>query len=384
MDAGDRWMLIDAAGKPMLAWDYNERQDDAGAFHQEHRLYATDYDALHRPVTQSIRIWSRPSGSGQDFTAQGRVQIERFDYQDAVSADTANLNAANAFLKTLEEPPSNVILLLTLGRDFSGNVQAVRRTLVSDATASVVDWSTPIAGNDARLEGVHYTQLTEHDALGRMTRLYNWHRPGRPVAVYEPRYNQRGGLASEEIVIGATKTADGYDRSTGTRARAIQAVTHDAKGQKLSLVLGNGTATTYTYDPKNFRLTSLLTTRPSRTQTLQSLHYTYDPAGNITHIRDDAQQTLWFSNQQVEPHCDYTYDALYRLIEATGRESDQHLGSPKSPEDSWHSVQVPTDHMLRTYSRPRSGRTGSGRGSRQIDDHHAAPQRPWPCPRHAA
>ena len=81
MDAGDRWMLIDAAGKPMLAWDYNERQDDAGAFHQEHRLYATDYDALHRPVTQSIRIWSRPSGSGQDFTAQGRVQIERFDYQ---------------------------------------------------------------------------------------------------------------------------------------------------------------------------------------------------------------------------------------------------------------------------------------------------------------
>ena len=24
MDAGDRWMLMDAAGKPMLAWDINE------------------------------------------------------------------------------------------------------------------------------------------------------------------------------------------------------------------------------------------------------------------------------------------------------------------------------------------------------------------------
>ena len=45
--------------------------------------------------------------------------------------------------------------------------------------------------------------------------------------------------------------------------------------------------------------------------------------GNITHIRDDAQQTIYFRNKRVEPSADYTYDALYRLIEATGRE---HLG----------------------------------------------------------
>src|SRR6185295_5116104 len=56
---------------------------------------------------------------------------------------------------------------------------------------------------------------------------------------------------------------------------------------------------------------------------LQNLHYTYDPAGNITHIRDDAQQTIYFRNKRVEPSNDYTYDAVYRLIEATGRE---HLG----------------------------------------------------------
>ena len=56
---------------------------------------------------------------------------------------------------------------------------------------------------------------------------------------------------------------------------------------------------------------------------MQNLHYTYDPAGNITHIRDDAQQTIYFRNKRVEPSADYTYDAIYRLIEATGRE---HLG----------------------------------------------------------
>jgi RHS repeat-associated protein len=56
---------------------------------------------------------------------------------------------------------------------------------------------------------------------------------------------------------------------------------------------------------------------------LQNPHYTYDPAGNITHIRDDAQQTIYFKNKRVEPSAEYTYDAVYRLIEATGRE---HLG----------------------------------------------------------
>ena len=49
---------------------------------------------------------------------------------------------------------------------------------------------------------------------------------------------------------------------------------------------------------------------------LQDLNYVYDAAGNLTSIRDHAQQTVFFANTQVEPHNDYTYDALYRLIEA--------------------------------------------------------------------
>ena len=66
----------------------------------------------------------------------------------------------------------------------------------------------------------------------------------------------------------------------------------------------------------------------SRACGLQNLHYTYDPAGNITHIQDDAQQTIYFENKRVEPSNDYTYDALYRLIQASGRE---HLGQVGVP-----------------------------------------------------
>src|SRR5690606_29311904 len=83
-------------------------------------------------------------------------------------------------------------------------------------------------------------------------------------------------------------------------------------------------------DPLTFRLKRLRTLRGA--EPLQDLRYTYDPAGNITRIRDDAQQTLYFDNAVVEPHNDYVYDAIYRLIEARGRE---HIGQASRPESTW-------------------------------------------------
>ena len=53
---------------------------------------------------------------------------------------------------------------------------------------------------------------------------------------------------------------------------------------------------------------------------LQNLAYAYDPVGNIIAIRDSAQSTVFFDNDVVTPSTRYVYDALYRLIEAQGRE----------------------------------------------------------------
>ena len=75
------------------------------------------------------------------------------------------------------------------------------------------------------------------------------------------------------------------------------------------------------YDPLTFRLTDLSTVRGRRR--LQDLRYTYDPVGNPTLVHDHAQQRIFFRNRVAEPSARYTYDAAYRLIEATGRE---HLG----------------------------------------------------------
>jgi RHS repeat-associated protein len=56
---------------------------------------------------------------------------------------------------------------------------------------------------------------------------------------------------------------------------------------------------------------------------LQDLNYVYDPVGNITEIRDAALPVISYDGEQVKPVSLYTYDALYRLIEAQGRE---HIG----------------------------------------------------------
>src|SRR5262249_14821357 len=72
-DAGDRWMLSDAAGKPMLAWDRNGSQADATV--SDDRLYVTDYDALHRPTHQWLYVDDKPT-----------VMVGRFEYQDGVSS----------------------------------------------------------------------------------------------------------------------------------------------------------------------------------------------------------------------------------------------------------------------------------------------------------
>ena len=63
----------------------------------------------------------------------------------------------------------------------------------------------------------------------------------------------------------------------------------------------------------------------------QDLRYTYDATGNITNIRDNAQQTIYFQNQRVEPTTSFLYDAASRLIEASGREHLGQVGASPTP-----------------------------------------------------
>ena len=101
-------------------------------------------------------------------------------------------------------------------------------------------------------------------------------------------------------------------------------INYNAKAQRTEIEYGNDVTTEYSYDPETFRLIRILTTRKGTQipKELQDLKYTYDPVGNITEIRDDAHRSIFHNNQAIDPLNRYTYDALYRLIESTGREHE--------------------------------------------------------------
>ena len=341
MDAGERWILMDAAGKPMLAWDYNEFRDNNGSAVKQKRLYHNLYDALHRPTQQWLKI-----------NADAPTLIEAFEYRDTNDpgdrslSDLQNNNLIGQAVKHWD--PSGLSGVERI--DLSGQPAHVTRRLIKVVPAQdnfpALNWDS--AQRDDLLEDPAtetFHQRTEYDALGRMTRHYNWHRLDVPrIAIYEPQYNQRGALQSEDLVTRAT----GLDPTTGTRTKAIQEIRYNQKGQKEYLKLGNGTTTTCTYDEMTFRLTALRTLRSVSPTGVQDLQYSYDPVGNISRILDNAQVSVWHNNAKVDPTNDYVYDALYRLIEAQGRENI--AASSTSREGLWPQEQFPNNDTPRNYT----------------------------------
>jgi RHS repeat-associated protein len=226
--------------------------------------------------------------------------------------------------------------------DFKGNLRAAVLQLAADYHQSV-DW-TPLAAltSAAALDAAataaglvpsgdggrdRFTSGTIFDALNRPIQQVAPHNPAMQPDVIQPSYDEAGLLRQVEVWP-QQAAAPGQLLDPATAGlHAVTAIAYNARGQQVTIGYGNGTDTTYDYDEQTFRLTDLTTTRPASIpatqRTAQALSYFYDPAGNVTSIRDDAQDVIFFANQKVEPSASYTYDAIYRLISATGRE---HLG----------------------------------------------------------
>ena len=196
--------------------------------------------------------------------------------------------------------------------DFKGNLLASRRQLAREYKTTL-NWST-----NPELEPETFTGSTTYDALNRPLSVTS-----PDSSVYRPTFNEANLLEKVDVNL----------RGASDPTPFVTDIDYDAKGQRVLIEYGNGVRTDYEYDPLTFRLRNLKTTRMTDHARLQDLNYTYDPGGNITHIRDNAQQTIYFNNQVVSPNNDYTYDAVYRLIEAKGRE---HIGQVSQPETTWN------------------------------------------------
>ena len=348
MDGGSRWMLSDAAGKPLAAWDVNDRPDEAGGRHIEPRLAHTEYDVLHRPAKQWLKLGDAPA-----------AVVERFEYRDTADPNPSEARTRNLIGQAVcHDDPGGRMELLSL--NFAGQVQHEKRRLARHTTAPAIDWQGDDAAREAQLETETFSRLSEHDALGRMTRLVNWHRSIERVAVYRPDYNERGMLKAEDLIIGARLTESGPQG--GETHRAVHGIRYDAKGQRLRLCYGNGTDTRCHYDALNSRLLQLRTTRSvadlefpeyhsnlQDERVVQQLNYTYDASGNIVGILDEAWAPVFFRNQRVDSNSRYVYDASNRLVEASGRESAELSPVPGPLHQIIGVASFPADHALRSY-----------------------------------
>lgn len=185
------------------------------------------------------------------------------------------------------------------------------------------------------------------DAMNRPTQMVTPHATGGRPSVVQPVYNEANLLESVDVWIRrpappgaplAPATADG---------RAVTGVEYNEHGQRVQVALGNGTVTATEYDRETSHLAAITTTRPAAflagERTVQALAFQYDPVGNITRLRDaaDIQNAVFFRNQRVEPSADYTYDPVYRLVSATGREHLGQTGGALSPVQQVHASDAP-------------------------------------------
>ena len=180
---------------------------------------------------------------------------------------------------------------------------------------SVVDWTD--ANLVDGLEDRAFTFATETDAVGKMIRQTT-----PDGTVIEPSYDEGGLLRGEAVVHAGSREAAVY----------VEEISYNERGQREKIVYGNGVVATFRFDRWTFRL-GRLQSRRRNGDPLQDWHYTFDPVGNITRIEDRNAPVVFFDNQKITSVATYTYDALYRLIEATGREND--AAREQGDADAW-------------------------------------------------
>jgi RHS repeat-associated protein len=312
MEAGQRWMLGDVTGKPIRAWDS-----------RDHSM-RTEYDELRRPLRSFV--------IGADVLNPTReIRFEETIYGESAST---GLTAAQVLQANLRGKPykhyDTAGVVTSEPHDFKGNLLRSTRQLVQDYKTTP-DWSQ---NPQPVLETEIFASSTRYDALNRPIQMVAPHsnQANSQINAIRPGYNEANLLERVDAWLGQTAEPSVLLDPPSANLHAVTNIDYDAKGQRTRIAYGNGALTEYSYDEQTFRLIHLKTSRAS--MVCQDLFYTYDPAGNITHIRDDAQQTTYFNGQVVRPDCDYLYDAIYRLINATGREHIGQLGKPS--ETTWN------------------------------------------------
>jgi RHS repeat-associated protein len=157
----------------------------------------------------------------------------------------------------------------------------------------------------------------------------------------------------------------------------VSRIAYNARGQRVLMAIGDpanfsnngGIMTRFAYDPVNFRLLRQrserfeipsgfpLTYEAVSGSTKQDCEYAFDLAGNIVTMTDDSPNA-GVGGASGPFGRDFTYDALYRLLTATGRESGNFANSSTPWDESFYipdNSHTNTRSYTRTYTYDQLG-----------------------------
>lgn len=288
-DAGTSLALNDAAERPLVS--ISQIRTDNG---KDDRSVAVTHTFQYERSGSG-----RPLSIAEQVAGQSAVVSERFVYAGNSEAEkTKNL----AGVCTHHYDPAG--LMQTDSIALTGVPLSVTRQLLKDADNPGIAVNWPESNPQALLSAEKYITQTTADATGAV--LNTTDAAGHQQKV---TYDIAGLLSSSRVTV-----------KGGAEKIIIKSVDYSAAGQKLREEHGNGVVTTYTYEPQTQRLIAVKTEHPARKKIFQDLRYEYDPVGNVLCVTNDAEETRFWHNQKVVPENRYTYDTLYQLVSATGRE----------------------------------------------------------------
>ncbi|MBE7385745.1 MAG: VCBS repeat-containing protein [Leptolyngbya sp. SIO1E4] len=317
-DTGLKRIFLAVDDQPIQTWDANDHTTEM------------TYDGLRRPV--ETRVTSPIRDEQGNITGTRTTLTQVMVYGETLGSNAPATNHRGQVYATLDSAG----LALNLRYDFKGNLQQSARRLVNaykeqpgwqgfDATQPM---ATALASLDTLLESETFYASSQFDALNRVTQStapdhdrVDWVDLSLPTlqqgSVYHLTYNEANLL--EQVGVDLRPQPG---ETAGQRQTFVENINYNARGQRTRIDYGNGVTTTYDYADDTFRLQRLQTHRNS-TEPLQDLYYTYDPVGNITQIEDRVFETVFNHRERINPINKYTYNPLYRLIKASGREHEQ-------------------------------------------------------------
>jgi RHS repeat-associated protein len=272
-DAGIIHLLRDAMDLPVHEWT-------ARGDHLQ-----TIYDQpLRRPIAQLL-----DSGSGPQ----------------TITAYTYGNDPATLTVNRLTQVKDQTAIH-TIGSCFIGSHPAEEaHQFIQQTDAQIVDWSKssqitlqPETWRMAWEVNPVQQVLAEHCADGSTIR-YNFY-----------SNNWLAGIQVEPVGGGAPVTA-------------AASVVYTPAASPASANLGPQAKIAWTYDPLTEKLIQSATTRLSDQSALQDLTFTLDPTENVCSVQDRAAAKLVGVAPTPTPEKVYSFDALYRLTEATGWERSE-------------------------------------------------------------